>query len=314
MEPAQTDLSAIAADDTYRISKPIVSKQLVASIKLFGVLRPPAAFVSSTGLVLLTGHNRVAAAREACVSQIPVYVYPSSAAQVLRQEALFKSYHREISPAGKLKALGIEATIFGADEHFLSTLGKELAVPEDFLLGTNFETKPFESIELFNQLPDSIKNYFDIHDIAFKIIADYMRLHRNLQEALSLLAERIKIRADVFRKITELAAELAAANPAFDITVAADEVLSIGSEDADTRLCSKLFALRYPEYSAMKQQADIIAAKINGSGVKADFPEFFEGGKLKLSVELKKREGAAAFFRKAESVCKEDLQTLLNML
>lgn len=302
MAEEKAALSELCLNDKYIISKNSVSPQLVSSIKKYGVIRPSVVCRTPDGLLLLTGRNRFLASKECGLAQIPVSICSEPSWDIIKSEAVFKYFHKELGPSGKIKVLFIMTNIFGMTPDEAFAFGREIGVGESF-------GKREADIRRFMELPAELKNYFDLREIPFKTVRICMDLPEAAVGFLSALVRSVRVRAGIFCRIAEICSELSKETPLPDL-----ELLTEEYAEADAEILRRLFVLRYPEYSAMKMQADLLKEKLEAGGVKIDFPEFFEKGELTVKLTVSKRQGAEAFREKAEKVNRELIQQLLDML
>ncbi len=291
----EVPLSGILSDDTWRISRPGPSSQLVSSVRNSGILRPPVLAVSGKKYIPLTGHNRILAASEAGLASVPAYVYDEPDPECILKEALLKACCRELGPAGRIKA-------FVLTENYTAGRYREgLGIPEwagpDFFSG-------------FEKLPAVMKKYFDARDIPFKVIQQFMELPGRTPEQIAAWMG-FPVRANIFRRIVSMAAEAVRRDGA--VSLPEPDMKKLPAEQEEI-LFRTVFDIRYPEYSVMKKQADELISALTGSGVSVEFPEYFEGGQLALKFSLNRRDGFEGFRRKSEAVDRESLEKLLKLL
>ena len=290
------------SENTYKISRNFLKEELIASVKKFGILRPPAVFPFNGGFHLLTGHNRIEAAAQAGLESAPVFVCDSPSADVLTREALLKSFNAEIGPSGKLRFLSLLRNNFFADEDFIvKTCRVGLGLPE-LVFGKAWLDK-FESLE------QPVKDYFDNRDAPFGLIDMYMSLPPDSARGLARQLEIFPLRINIFRKIVTMLLDIARCGEG---RVFPDVRLS--GRQGEQELLRIIFEERYPEYSALKKRSDEIISALSAAGAEIEFPEFFEGGSLSVRIALRRRDGAKALAAKAGRLDETLLQELIDML
>lgn len=295
------------SDDKFKISKNIISAELLVSIKTSGILRPPSAVYDGKLFYLVTGHNRVAAAALAGLEEIPVVRVQDNLLDVIIREAALKSFNGEIGPSGKLAAIALLKNDFNMNDDFIQKVGcGALAIPEWVLNDAVF-------ISEFAGLQKSVKDFFDIRDIPFKLIKTFFSLPKDAAALLGGYAAGISMGVNIFKKITELLADITRRDNNCDFLKNINMDEFNGRESAQEFL-RKIFEFRYPEYSNLKKRADGHVKALMKAGISVDFPEFFEGGEMAIRIPIKRKEGAEAFFEKTQKVSKDELKNLLDML
>jgi ParB-like chromosome segregation protein Spo0J len=88
----------VADNESFRISRRLPDSQLALSIKRSGIMRPPHLLFREDGYIPVTGHNRIKAAADLGFREIAAFVHQDDAGKALADEALLKSYHREMAP------------------------------------------------------------------------------------------------------------------------------------------------------------------------------------------------------------------------
>ena len=293
-------------DNRFKISKNIVSAELISSVKVSGILRAPFVMAANTGFCLVTGHNRIAAAKISGLATVPVFI-TNNVSQTIMNEAALKSFNGEIGPSGKLAALSLMRNEFNMDANTVTRFGRDtFAIPEWVFADDVF-------ISNFKKLHNEIKDYFDIRDISFKQIKSFLGLPLEARAWLGKNAAEFSIGLNIFKKMMDLLIDITRRDGHCNFLSNINADITTGRGIAQ-ELLQQIFELRYPEYSSLKKTADSRLKDIQSAGVLVDFPEFFEGGEINIRIPMKKKEGADAFFKKAQKVSKEELQKLLDML
>ncbi|MCL2025687.1 MAG: ParB N-terminal domain-containing protein [Leptospirales bacterium] len=290
------------SENLYKISKNFLRDELAVSVKKNGILRPPVVFPFDGGFRILTGYNRIEAARKASLEEIPVCICETPAADILAREALLKSFNDEIGPAGKLRLLSLLKNNFFTDEDFIVKICH---------IGLGIPEWVFDKawLDKFEKLKQPVKDYFDNKDVPFNLIDTYMSLPPHLEQGLARQLEFFPLRINIFRKIVPMLLDIARRSENWAFPDAA-----ISGRQGEQELLKIIFEERYPEYSEIKKRSDEIISALSFAGAEIDFPEFFEGGSLSVKITLGKRDGAKTLVDRAGRLDKELLQKLLDML
>jgi ParB-like chromosome segregation protein Spo0J len=307
----QTDIPmelVVAADDSFRISRRLSDSQLALSIKRSGIIRPPHVLFRKGHYIPVTGHNRIAAAVELGFREIAAFVHQDDAGKALADEALLKSYHREIGPSGKIKVVSLLRDVFGYDAETLLRLGRDgLAMPEWAVTDDSF-------LASFGELDAAVKDYLDVRDVPFRFIRSYLSLSASVRHELWRLSGDLLLRMNVFRRIVDMLSDISRRDGDCRFLDSLSVPAEMIGREAEEYLLDRIFERRYPEYSSMRRSAMERISVINSRGIQVDFPEYFEGGELTLKIAVRKRDNPALVLEKVKGLKEGELLDILKTL
>lgn len=270
-------LSDIPGDDTFRISRPVVTDALIQSLKDIGMLEKPYLVNDGNCLLPLTCHNRIIALRQLEVEKIDAIVIKQFDPDVFVNNTAIKVRRNEVGPAGKCRAMMIarQYNLYSDPELFCRRV-----------LNVSHGVLDFEFAQSILNLPESVKTYIDIKDTGFKTIRDLVSLPVYVTGWIDNCLDMMQVRVNVFKMIVDHLSDLVKkdqhpALPVFD------------KEKADDRqLIDAVSRMRFPEYSRLKAVADGLVNALSFKGVSVEFPEFFESGRLTVKVDVSIRDSA----------------------
>lgn len=112
-EPSSVPVEQILAEDTqFKISTGVVSAELMASIRLVGLLNPPILIASSDGFRIVSGFRRVAALRQLGITSIPARLLDprTPVESCIRIAIIENSSQRTLNLVEQAHAVGLLAT------------------------------------------------------------------------------------------------------------------------------------------------------------------------------------------------------------
>jgi hypothetical protein len=302
-------LSDIDFDDLlFKISRDTVDEGLEASIRNFGILDPPVLLQLREGFRIVFGFNRLGILKRLGQDAARVDVLYSVDPEWYIERALLKCHRNESGPVGRLKILFILRDMLAVDPARLAVVGKHgLHIPENFI-----DNRPL--CESIMNLPDPLMRFIDHKDIQYKTIRDMMNLP---ESAIGLISRWIgigTIRVNIFKNIVEMLSDICARDGGIAAVenIMPDDSASI--KRWDDYLLGRVFPVRYPAYSAMKNKADEIVRQYDVRGVHIDYPAYFEGDSIDLKLILSKRDDPAAVKKKINDLDVSKLRELLDLL
>lgn len=295
-------------DTTYKISKPHVSEQLTQSIKKYGVIEQPILVSENNRFIILSGHNRLSAAKALGKNRQMCIILESFNLNVFLQIALKKLYHSEIGPLGKIKLYRIlknhePVTITDSADFAI----KELGIPEYILSSEDIVNKALS-------FPPFLAKYLEMKEPGFKTIRDIIRLSENIIATLSNWLEAVPMRANVFRQVIDLLYDIDRKAKHIDYLQHIQIPFEGDTRYKEASILRSLMAICYPNFSERRRAADLFLSTLRNNGVQTHFPEFFEGDEVLFTINVSKREGCAAFFNKIDKIDKETIEKLLELL
>ena len=295
-------------DRFFKISRDRIDDSLRSSIRAFGVLEPPAVESIPGGYRVISGFNRLSVLLEMGCDEVEAVILTDPGVDFFIRQAVLKSLRNEIGPMGRLKALDILHEFFRIDPERLERCARAgLQVPGDFLGGGPLAAA-------VRGLPDPLKAYLDFRDIPFKIIRELAGLPRGSIERISLWVAHAPLRVNIFKGIVEMLSDIGERDGSDGAVgdVAIDE--ADDRKKWEERLFAQVYRARYPGYAALKKKADAIVENISRSGVRVEYPAYFEGDGISVTVNIRKRDDADSVLRNVASLDPAMLKELLDLL
>ena len=298
---ANINISDIAYDESFKISKKNYSESLRASLELSGMLELPYLLKGGGGYCIFTCHNRIRILQELGVREIKSIILEAPDAEIFMNYISLKMYRNELGPFGRVKAASLLKIVFKVDESELKEFGlKILKLPPEIL-----DDKTF--MENIISLPDALLNYIDEKDIGFKIIKDILAFPKSWIELISTWLLEIQVRVNIFRVVID---------NLFDIYRKGADISAVSSIEYsdDKTLNDSIFRLRYPKVSGLKSRSNALINELSCKGLSIDFPEYFEKSSITLKLELNKKNDISNELKKIQSVDVEKLKELMSLL
>ena len=294
-------------DRYFKISRDRVNDDLRASIRDFGVLDPPVVVRKDGRYRVVFGFNRLDVLREAGIGSADMLVAPAVDARFFCERALIKCFRNESGPIGRTRALAILKDLGAGADRCVRIAKNGLHVPEE--LATDGEL----SAAVLG-LPVPVKEYLDLRDIQFRTIRDLVRLPRAAIDAISSWLAFAPLRVNIFRFIIDMLSDIQTRDGSLAF------VERIHPDDSDDRkkweeqLYAAVRGTRYPEYTAMQKKADEITGYFAARGMQVEYPSYFEGDRVDLTVRLHKREDPESVWKRLGDVDLSKLKALLELL
>jgi hypothetical protein len=295
------------AERYFKISRDRVSDELRSSIRDFGVLDPPVVLDEGGRYRVLFGFNRLDVLSELGAGSADVFVLPRVDAKSFCARALLKCFRNESGPIGRTRIIAILKDL-GTGSDTLARIAKNgLHVPAELAFDGALSAAILE-------LPDAVKEYLDHRDLPFRIIKDLVRLPRTAIDAFSLWLAFAPLRVNIFRFIIDMLSDIQMRDGTLDFAERIRPDESIDRKQWEEHLYKTVRGMRYPEHSSIKKRADEIAGYFSARGIQVDYPPFFEGDGVDLTVRLHKREDPGSVRRKIDDADLSILKELLEML
>jgi hypothetical protein len=301
-------LKEIDLEDRYfKISRNQIGEDLRSSIRDFGVLDPPVVVEQSGRYRVVFGFNRLDILHEMGTDSVEAFITSGIDLEFFIKRALLKCLRNESGPVGRLRIVSILNDL-GIDHDRLSMIGKRgLHVPDEFIRDNSL-------MALVEQLPGPLKDYLDIRDIQFKIIRDVVRLSYPAVRAISSWLAFAPLRVNIFKFIIDMLTDIQMrdGDTGFIEHIRPDE--SVNRKQWDEYLYGRIREARYPEYSSIKKDADEIARYFSARGIRLDYPPYFEGERIDLTVHINKRDEPESIWKKMRETDWARLKKLLDLL
>jgi hypothetical protein len=299
----------IDVDDRYfRISRDYIDQGLMASIRNFGVLDPPVLLRVAGKLRVVFGFNRLRILGNLGHDAAPAVILSRIEPEWYIKQALLKCQRNECGPVGRLKILVLLKDSFSIDSERMAVIGRNgLHIPEDLIDNASF-------LDSVMNLPDSVKRYFDCNNIQYKIISRLADLPRYAIDIIAGWLDVGMLRVNIFKSIVDMIADICARDGNLTQIDVIPPYASADLKRWDDYLFDRIYRARYPAYTSLKTKADDIVQHYSSRGIRIDYPPYFEGDSLKLTVTLQKRDNPDMIKKKMNAIDTARLQELLDLL
>ena len=163
-------------------------------------------------------------------------------------------------------------------------------------------------------LPPALGDYCDIRDIQLRVVRDLARMPEPDRALLSSWTAFAPLRVNIFRFIVEMLADIRERDGGLG---ALDGIIPDGRQERkgwDEELYERVRAARYPEYTALRREADGIAGYFASRGIELAYPPYFEGDRVELTLRLGRRDDPGSVGDALNDVDWVRLRPLLDLL
>ena len=293
-------------DDFFKLSKNNTD-ELKGSISKSGVLEPPVLLYRNSKYIIISGHNRLRVLNELQSGSVDSVVLEDLTHYSFLEYVLLKNFRNEIGPMGKLNAIFILKNFFALSDEKLCEAACDLHIPDDFYLKD-------ELFEYIHSLPDVIRDYIDLKDIGFKVIKNLFQLSSEGMEILAKWIKETNMRVNIFKSIVDLTVDIFKRDKTLKYLMDIDTGSIQDRRSKEEYIFNEVFKIRYPEYSALKERFEKISERFKKNGIDIDFPRYFEGDRLVLSMSINKRGGIEQFNNKLSKIDTDELRELIDLL
>ncbi|MBN2161271.1 MAG: hypothetical protein JW807_17925 [Spirochaetes bacterium] len=304
----RVSLEDVDLEDRYfKISRNHIGDGLRSSIRDFGLLDPPVLIDRGGRYRIMFGFNRLDVLRELQILSADAIVVPGVDPEFFLNRALLKCARNESGPIGRLRALAILKEL-GLDGGRIQEIAvKGLRLPAECAGNNSF-------LETVMALPAPLREYLDRRDIQMRIIRDVVRLPDNAVPVLSRWLSFEPLRVNIFRSVVDMLADIHDRDGTVSFV---ENITPDGIRDRkewEEYLHAVIFRVRYPEYDSMKKEAEEIARYFSSRGMVLDYPPYFEGDRVGLTVTVGKRDDPEAIRKKIDEADLAKLKRLLDLL
>ncbi|TAL39115.1 MAG: hypothetical protein EPN93_03290 [Spirochaetes bacterium] len=295
------------SDSRFRIGRIHREDALARSVEMFGILCPPTLLATGNDYVIISGHNRLEAARAVGTHAAECTVCQTISPRIFMKHALLKAYRGALGPAGKLRSVQIARSL-GADEIELGhTAIRGLGIPDEIYRDHAF-------ISGVRALPGELLRYIDQRDIGFKPLKSLMRLPA---EGIGLIAQWVEeyyLRLNIFRDALELMLDIYRKKGSIEEIAGILPRPGADPHAEEERLHEALFRIRYPEYSGIIAAADSIRERYRDRGVSLVLPSRLEGGSVEARISFGRKDSIEKIGKAIGSIAPGDIRSLLDLL
>ena len=308
MKLVSVKLSDIDVRDTfYKISRWGDNERLVRSIARSGVLRPPLMHKKGKTWQIISGFNRVNAAKTLGMLHITVMVPDSVDRDLVLSLAAEKEYHHEIGPVGKARLVKIINSFRGTGSIDHERLTHSLGIPLSVLHDDEF-------IDRVLSLPHALGVYIDEKNINFKIIKKLISMPDGVLERISGWVSSQGMKVNIFRNLIDILDDIYRRDghiPAIDEFVPQEDE---SRRDFEQELYRYYFTVRFPRYSRLMNKAEAIRDELLSKGFTVDFPVSFEGNTVSLSFSMQAGERSNDIVRKIATLDSDTVERVLELM
>jgi len=278
------DLKEVSPSDTdFKISRNFIDPGLLQSVSTYGILEPPVLLRQENRLRVLFGHNRIEALRQSGGTQFRARICVNTIEpDAYLDHARLKNYRNELGPAGRIRLLRILREHFKMDsKQVIETVSREFGVPAQF-------ASEDASSAVLDKMPEGLRDYCDIRGVNFRVIGKLLQLPPDFLPVLDSWIALCQMRLNVFRSVVDICTDIWRRDGSLDSVAG---IGLSGIEDrrrAESYIYENLQAHRYPEFISMRGRAEGIREYFNSRDMGLDYPEYFEGADVTLSVKLKR--------------------------
>ncbi len=283
-------------DETFRLSRYSEDPGLYNSISRWGILERPLILHLESEWIILAGHRRIRAGLDLGLDSISCEIVHEVSPERIKAEALERSFQGRIGPAGKLRLF---SRLIRLGEKDLEVLASELCFPRKLLHSD-------DRIRDMLELPGALFRYADSRELGFRLWEEMVELSDQWKAFLSDSIADYAVSNSQFRNILGLVRDLdrQSVGPP-----------SVPAHDRDAASLLDLLAeLRFPELTGMRKRAGRLAENSVGRGGVVSWPHTFEGDRIELKLPLTRREGIQKLDDMIQSINREALRELLEML
>ena len=270
-------LSNISNDNKFKISKNKLSAEIIDSVKIFGIFEMPILYGSNEQYIIISGHNRIAAAIECGLKEINCKIIDNVTKEDYIAYAVHKNYLKLLGVGGKIKLVFLLRDYFNINKDELSKTASDLfSVPVDFVLALDSYKK--------ENFTGSFYDYLDEREISFKTLISFIKLPQFIKEKLMQAASKHNIRVNIFKRIVDMVSDFV-----FSIDNEEDLISILNADYSnDECLLNALKEYRYPKYTVLEKEKNDLIKKLSNSNLKINFPEFFEGSEFQIILKCTK--------------------------
>ncbi len=286
-------LDAIQCNNNYfKISKPLF-RELVRSVLQYGIMEPVLLLNQKGQYVPVCGHNRITAAQEAGIKEVPAKIVTELCMDDFLQIVRLKLYNNAVGTIGKIKSLYVLSDYFNADEKQVKAIAQELSLPVSLI--------EFKNIKSVIELPPVIIQYIDSKSISPKFVVPLLRLSQSAITILEKIISKCQLKVNYFNSIVVMIEDI--------YRMGMDKLLGDSLEllltketiiDDDIHDC--IYSIRYPEYSEYMGHINEIKKKLNACGIKVEAPAYLEGDSVSIVFEVKKNKPLHPLLKKDQNV------------
>lgn len=294
-------------DRYFKISRNGIGDELRSSIRDFGVLDPPVLIDGGGRYRVMFGFNRIDVLRGMGIQSVDALVVPGVDPEFFINRALLKCLRNEAGPVGRLRLLTIMSDLGTDGGRTREIAMKGLRVPAECAGDIPF-------LESVMALPGPVKDYLDRRDMQMRIIRDIVRLPGEAVAALSRWLSFEPMRVNIFRSVIDMLADIhdRDGDVRFVEGITPDGIRD--RKEWEEYLHGSVFRARYPEYDSLKKEADEIARYFSSRGILLDYPRYFEGDRVGLTVTIGKRDDLESARKKINDADLSRLKRLLELL
>ena len=295
-------------DESLRFGQRGDTEPLKRSIAQVGLLEPLLLLRKGETLQVVQGFHRISAVTDLGWERVPGKIIEDLEGDECCRLGLVHAFERGLGLMGSLRFLHVLGDRFKISQEETRNLGRQsLGIPKELLPG---EALFVEALAL----PEEMHRYFDSRDLAFRHLRDYLRLSPQSREGFAQVLGEIPLRTNLFRKVLELLIDIEHRDGEGNHFPPMGDLRGEEVKDGEKIILDYLFALRYPRYNTLRKKAEEHLGRLSVKDVTLEFPHYFEGKSVKLSVLVKRGEGIEDICKKITALDEEEFLALMEML
>jgi hypothetical protein len=263
----------------YKISRNYIDPLFQKSIAVKGVLEPVSLLDQNGDLKVIFGLNRLRTASFCGHDSVKCYIYGKIDPEIYYAAAVLKSYRGEIGAVGRLKLLNILTDATGICScRDISSIACDFGIPREFI------DEKLRSI-ILSEFSSDLLDYIDLKDPGFKYIKMLTMIPADVREKISCAAGIAVMKVNVFRACVEMSYDICVrdGNSSSITKLNFDPLKSI--RETGENFHRELYRLRYPSYSEILHEVEILLKKTGSTDVIIDFPANLERDHLIISFK-----------------------------
>ncbi len=301
-------------DETYRISTPTNPERLLESIRLVGVINPPALKAQQGQFVIITGFQRVEAARRLGFAGMPARLFPENAALLdcVRLAIADNLVQRELNLVELARCIAMLSRCIG-DPALVSVEARRLGLPGDrhFL----------QQLSEIEQFPEMIKAGLSEGRLSLNIAWELVRLGYEPADRLASLFRELKINQNKQKEIVTHLKEIAIRESQTVQTVindlGLDQILSgptRSNQQKTETIRSTLRKCRFPHlWEAQEQSKQALKRLKLDKTIQIQPADYFEDTSVTLKLAFKTKNELKQHIAHLERILTDpDLDQLLK--
>lgn len=308
-EPVLLPLDLLDPGDAFfKISRNVIDESLSRSIGEYGVLSPPVLTREGEGYRVIAGHNRLRVLRDLGKQSVEALLVPAVSGEDFLGHLLLKGYRKELGPLGAIRGLAILRDRFAVPREKLVRIGAEgFGLPRDFVEGEAWGDRALS-------LPQALRDYCDMRDVALKTLRLCLRLPAQAHEALARWTLETGMRLNIFKGIIEMLGDINNRDGNLDFLKHLSPPPEADRRRLEEFYHDEVFRNRYPDYTTLKDAIDPLVASLACTGIEAKVPRYLEDQRVTLQLVFSSSDDETKMREKLQDINTATLKKILDLL